>query len=440
MSLAFAFDFDGVVIDSLTSLKSTYFKFLRGFGVEGSAEEFNSLNGPSIAEIVLILQERYQLEPSCEALLDQYKILLRESYLEAPLVDGAFDCLRSLFERGIFLSLVTSSSRDLVEKLLKKHKIHDFFGRIVTGDEVTKSKPSPEIYSIVKKEFPNYSFWAVEDSNNGLRSAIGAGLNVIYFDPDSIGTDVSVDCRINALEKLKSFVAALELDYCIVERSASIRIHVETDYVPEITDSENKKVNEVWEKAQATKPLQDGSVLYYLGHSTREDICLIKGFWSSYKYFYSMLCDDSIELPFVPLAVSGICLSEEDLFLVARRRNVTEYNASAELAPSGGIGADHQDCEEVLFREQLKQELVEETPVVREAITSMTDLGLVKDRRHGVIDVCCLLEVEESSSNLVDSLEYSGLSWLKKSELPTANMVPTSKGLIELFEALGFQE
>ena len=41
----FIFDFDGVIVDSISSLYGIYLEFLREFGIEGNREEFDRLNG-----------------------------------------------------------------------------------------------------------------------------------------------------------------------------------------------------------------------------------------------------------------------------------------------------------------------------------------------------------------------------------------------------------
>ena len=43
---------------STKALKSVYFDFLKQFGKKGSDVEFDSLNGPTIDEIVLILKKK----------------------------------------------------------------------------------------------------------------------------------------------------------------------------------------------------------------------------------------------------------------------------------------------------------------------------------------------------------------------------------------------
>ena len=92
MSRLIAFDFDGVVVDSISVLKSVYYDFLNQFGKTGSDAEFESLNGPTIKEIVSILKNKYELEESLKALLDKYNGLLTEAYSSVPLITESSQC------------------------------------------------------------------------------------------------------------------------------------------------------------------------------------------------------------------------------------------------------------------------------------------------------------------------------------------------------------
>ena len=51
-------DLDGTLVDSVPALFQVYKKFLAYYGKEGTKEEFISLIGPSIDEIVEILQKK----------------------------------------------------------------------------------------------------------------------------------------------------------------------------------------------------------------------------------------------------------------------------------------------------------------------------------------------------------------------------------------------
>lgn len=102
MRLAFAFDLDGVILDSLPVLKQTYFDFLAKYGQTGTEIEFNTLNGPSLPEIVSRLQREYQLPGSSKDLLQLYRSCLSTAYVEANLVAGAKECLIELKGKGFF--------------------------------------------------------------------------------------------------------------------------------------------------------------------------------------------------------------------------------------------------------------------------------------------------------------------------------------------------
>ena len=64
------FDFDGVIVDSVSSLYEVYIDFLEEFGITGNQEEFNSLNGPKLSEIISFLKNKYHLQKDEKELLE----------------------------------------------------------------------------------------------------------------------------------------------------------------------------------------------------------------------------------------------------------------------------------------------------------------------------------------------------------------------------------
>ena len=62
------------------------------------------------------------------------------------------DLLKFLKEQQIPAGIATSNSRELVDLIIEKHKIKDFFTSIRTSCEVAKGKPSPDIYLLVAKD------------------------------------------------------------------------------------------------------------------------------------------------------------------------------------------------------------------------------------------------------------------------------------------------
>lgn len=77
------------------------------------------------------------------------------------------------------LAVVTSSSRQEIEPILKAEGVLECFGAAVYGDEVSRLKPDPEPYRTAMQRLGVASAIALEDSAPGLESARRAGCQVI---------------------------------------------------------------------------------------------------------------------------------------------------------------------------------------------------------------------------------------------------------------------
>jgi HAD superfamily hydrolase (TIGR01509 family) len=439
---AFTFDFDGVVLDSISALRNAYYKFLSLYEQTGSEDEFVALNGPSLSEIVHILRRTYELTESFDDLHAEYKKLLRREYMSAPLVTGVRECLHTLKTLGVPRALVTSAPQAEVKKILRENGLDEMFNFIITGDQVLASKPSPEIYLRVKKEYPDYIFFAVEDSENGLIAASSAGMNAIFFDALHRGTNQKTFCRVTSMLLLKKRIEEILDDCCVVEISSSVTVRVEDSY--QLLDPDTiAQTDEIWRTAlkkpeHALKPLDDALVLYYVAHQSTCDGCVVTAFWGRYRFFYAKRVDPSLHIPFVPLAVSGICVNSKHQFLVGVRRSVTEYEGCVEFAPSGGLSRNHATGISVDFKRQLIDELEEETGLVERDVLSISTLGLIFDINNMVMDIGCLIRVGNVDKSLSQDLgtEYEGLDWKSAEQIVSAcRIVPTSRALLSLYRA-----
>ena len=178
------FDLDGTLVDSLPALYNSYLEFLKSFGIVGTPEEFESLNGPSLEEIVALLKKKYKIQHSVDALLKQYQDEVRRRYLtEVKGCLNAEEVLMHLKNRQKKCFLVSSNSPSIAQPLIRNLGWEPFFVDYVYGPDVTRAKPDPAIYQMaLKKSGANLSdVVVVEDSINGIKSAGEAGLKVIAF-------------------------------------------------------------------------------------------------------------------------------------------------------------------------------------------------------------------------------------------------------------------
>ena len=104
------------------------------------------------------------------------KDLIAEGRVQAR--PGATRLLGELVDTGVVLAVATTGSRGWVGGVLEKCAPGVEFSVIVAGDEVSARKPDPEAFvrAVEMLDVPPTSVVAVEDSAEGLESAVGAGL------------------------------------------------------------------------------------------------------------------------------------------------------------------------------------------------------------------------------------------------------------------------
>ena len=94
-----------------------------------------------------------------------------------PVKKGLYNLLERLKKNGVLIALATSSRREIAEEYLLSAKVLRFFDIIVTGEEVEKGKPEPEIFLKAARELncePSNCF-IFEDSQNGILAASASG-------------------------------------------------------------------------------------------------------------------------------------------------------------------------------------------------------------------------------------------------------------------------
>lgn len=104
-----------------------------------------------------------------------------------PVKPGAEELLDTLAEQNISMAVASSTDRPAVLTMLKSVNLDRYFSHFVCGDEVSKSKPDPEIFltaaSLLKVEPENCLVF--EDSPAGIRAASSAGMRPVMV-PDLI--------------------------------------------------------------------------------------------------------------------------------------------------------------------------------------------------------------------------------------------------------------
>ena len=175
-------DFDGTMADTIEPLFQVYLDFLFDMGIEGSREEFDYLNGRSIQESVAYLKETHRLDRLSDELYAGYMERVRRMYEnDVQLFEDTEAFLDALGRRGLRVIIVSSAPREYVGMVLSRYHLLESIDGIVTAEDVRRSKPDPAIYLSAQSQLglPADEILVIEDSFNGIRSALGAGLPTV---------------------------------------------------------------------------------------------------------------------------------------------------------------------------------------------------------------------------------------------------------------------
>lgn len=187
MIKAAIFDFDGLLVDTEVISLKIYQEILSEYGFGFSKEDYSKYySGKTEVENIQRLINTYHLSMSYQTCLN--KVLEVEQKLIAQGVDlksGVKPLLQYLKENDYKVALATSSTKERALSILKRHHIINYFDAFVFSEDVTSSKPDPEVFLKVCKKLDVSTDEAIvlEDSENGIMASYHAHIPVICI-PD----------------------------------------------------------------------------------------------------------------------------------------------------------------------------------------------------------------------------------------------------------------
>lgn len=148
-----------------------------------------------------------------------------ENNIKYPIYDGVVDFLELLKKQGIPTAIVTSSDDVKMNALYKEYPFfRQYFDVVITGSDVTESKPHPQGYLMAADKIgcASADCYVFEDSIQGIAAGIAAGATVI-----ALTTSNSIDLlKDKAHALIDSFVDFNIEKMLNVKKLASFKTHI----------------------------------------------------------------------------------------------------------------------------------------------------------------------------------------------------------------------
>lgn len=177
------FDFDGVIVDTEIVSYRIYKKILSDFGHDFTKYDYAyNFSGKTEEKNVNNLIDQYKLPLSFDECFDL--VISTEKSMLAKGVDlkaGVNELLTYLNDNNIKMVVASSSTRERAINILEKHDIKHYFEGFVFAEDISKSKPNPEIFTKANEllGFDKEECLVIEDSENGILAGYSAGIPVI---------------------------------------------------------------------------------------------------------------------------------------------------------------------------------------------------------------------------------------------------------------------
>ena len=179
----FIFDMDGTLVDNMSFHERTWLDLFAEHGVTVTVDDFqrraSGRTGPDILRA--FLGDRVA-ESEMGRWIDRKEALYRDAYRpHLRAINGLLDFLNAAAAEGIPLAVATSGTPENVEFVLDGLGIGPLFAAVVTGDEVSRGKPDPEMFLAAAERLgvdPAASL-VFEDSRAGVEAGRRARMGVV---------------------------------------------------------------------------------------------------------------------------------------------------------------------------------------------------------------------------------------------------------------------
>lgn len=207
------FDMDGLLLDTETSYTVAQQQILDRFGKTFTWELKAKMMGMNALDSCEVMIKAFDLQGkiTAEDFLKEREVILDKLFAETRLMPGVERLLKHLHEQKVPMAVATSSHRRHFDLKTGRHQeLFRLMHHIVTGDQVSKTKPDPEIFLEAARRFEGavpepQQILVFEDAPNGVQAGRAAGMQVCHVPDPNLGRESrgGAHCELRSLEAFR---------------------------------------------------------------------------------------------------------------------------------------------------------------------------------------------------------------------------------------------
>ncbi len=178
----YIFDCDGTLVDTMPLHYRAWDQAMQRAGLKGTLSEelFYSLGGMPTKKVAAVMAKHYGITIDVEHVFHQKEELFLEMQTEMKIIKPVVDFARKLHGRSP-MSVASGGPRPVVKKTLELMLIADLFPVVVTPEDVTHGKPSPDMFLLAAERMgvPPEQCLVFEDAEPGFQAAVAAGMKFV---------------------------------------------------------------------------------------------------------------------------------------------------------------------------------------------------------------------------------------------------------------------
>ena len=179
------FDMDGLLFDTERIYQQTWHEIADERGVVLGSSFVKDISGTNGARMLQVVEDYYQVSDGSSIIEDCMKRIREKLSKQVPMKKGVPEILAFFKENKVPMVVASSSTAQQIVSNLEMAGIRDYFSEIVSGTEVKRGKPAPDIFLLAAERISRRpsDCYVFEDSENGIKAGYAAGCRTVMI-PD----------------------------------------------------------------------------------------------------------------------------------------------------------------------------------------------------------------------------------------------------------------